>query len=100
MDSKMKNLEQRIAELSEANKLAANSSIYTQKNMWVNETFCPHDAFMSPPTHTNCLLKPPIASLVCTYISYTAADLSSLCKLCTIPNRLKLGYNQYIILIM
>lgn len=36
MDSKMKNLEQRIAELSEANKLAANSSIYTQKNMWVN----------------------------------------------------------------
>lgn len=33
MDSKMKNLEQRIAELSEANKLAANSSIYTQKNM-------------------------------------------------------------------
>lgn len=43
MDSKMKNLEQRIAELSEANKLAANSSIYTQKNMWVNKassTFC------------------------------------------------------------
>lgn len=37
MDSKMKNLEQRIAELSEANKLAANSSIYTQKNMWVTE---------------------------------------------------------------
>uniref|UniRef100_A0AAY5KTA9 non-specific serine/threonine protein kinase n=1 Tax=Esox lucius TaxID=8010 RepID=A0AAY5KTA9_ESOLU len=33
MDSKMKNLEQRIAELSEANKLAANSSIYTQKNI-------------------------------------------------------------------
>lgn len=33
MDSKMNNLEQRIAELSEANKLAANSSIYTQKNM-------------------------------------------------------------------
>lgn len=53
MDSKMKNLEQRIAELSEANKLAANSSIYTQKNMWVNETFCPHYAFMSTPTHTD-----------------------------------------------
>lgn len=52
MDSKMKNLEQRIAELSEANKLAANSSIYTQKNMWVNETFCPHYAFMSTPTPT------------------------------------------------
>lgn len=33
MDSKMASLEQRIAELSEANKLAANSSIYTQKNM-------------------------------------------------------------------
>ncbi|CDR05255.1 unnamed protein product, partial [Oncorhynchus mykiss] len=33
MDSKMKNLEQRIAELSEASKLAANSSIYTQKNL-------------------------------------------------------------------
>lgn len=33
MDNKMKSLEQRIAELSEANKLAANSSIYTQKNM-------------------------------------------------------------------
>ncbi|XP_036806101.1 citron rho-interacting kinase isoform X3 [Oncorhynchus mykiss] len=33
MDSKMKNLEQRITELSEANKLAANSSIYTQKNI-------------------------------------------------------------------
>uniref|UniRef100_A0A8C9XFL4 Citron Rho-interacting kinase n=1 Tax=Sander lucioperca TaxID=283035 RepID=A0A8C9XFL4_SANLU len=37
MDSKMKNLEQRIAELSEANKLAANSSIYTQKNMKAQE---------------------------------------------------------------
>ncbi|XP_059193727.1 citron Rho-interacting kinase isoform X2 [Centropristis striata] len=33
MDSKMNSLEQRIAELSEANKLAANSSIYTQKNI-------------------------------------------------------------------
>ncbi len=33
MDNKMKSLEQRITELSEANKLAANSSIYTQKNM-------------------------------------------------------------------
>lgn len=33
MDSKMNSLEQRISELSEANKLAANSSIYTQKNM-------------------------------------------------------------------
>ncbi|XP_064210250.1 citron rho-interacting kinase isoform X2 [Anguilla rostrata] len=37
MDSKMKSLEQRIAELSEANKLAANSSIYTQKNMKAQE---------------------------------------------------------------
>uniref|UniRef100_A0A1A8F8T1 Citron (Rho-interacting, serine/threonine kinase 21) n=1 Tax=Nothobranchius korthausae TaxID=1143690 RepID=A0A1A8F8T1_9TELE len=37
MDSKMSNLEQRIAELSEANKLAANSSIYTQKNMKAQE---------------------------------------------------------------
>nr|XP_015827372.2 citron Rho-interacting kinase [Nothobranchius furzeri] len=37
MDSKMNNLEQRIAELSEANKLAANSSIYTQKNMKAQE---------------------------------------------------------------
>lgn len=42
MDSKMKNLEQRIAELSEANKLAANSSIYTQKNMWVKKVVSPH----------------------------------------------------------
>ncbi|XP_061900140.1 citron rho-interacting kinase isoform X4 [Entelurus aequoreus] len=37
MDSKMKNLEQRIGDLSEANKLAANSSIYTQKNMKAQE---------------------------------------------------------------
>ncbi|XP_077459515.1 citron Rho-interacting kinase isoform X2 [Stigmatopora argus] len=37
MDSKMRNLEQRIGELSEANKLAANSSIYTQKNMKAQE---------------------------------------------------------------
>uniref|UniRef100_A0AAV2M5F4 non-specific serine/threonine protein kinase n=1 Tax=Knipowitschia caucasica TaxID=637954 RepID=A0AAV2M5F4_KNICA len=37
MDSKMRNLEQRIAELSEANKLAANSSIYTEKNMKAQE---------------------------------------------------------------
>uniref|UniRef100_A0A8C2BKZ2 Citron rho-interacting serine/threonine kinase b n=1 Tax=Cyprinus carpio TaxID=7962 RepID=A0A8C2BKZ2_CYPCA len=37
MESKMSNLEQRIAELSEANKLAANSSIYTQKNMKAQE---------------------------------------------------------------
>ncbi|XP_062339164.1 citron rho-interacting kinase isoform X2 [Osmerus eperlanus] len=37
MDSKMKNLEQRISELSEANKLAANSSIYTQQNMKAQE---------------------------------------------------------------
>ncbi|XP_036384432.1 citron Rho-interacting kinase-like [Megalops cyprinoides] len=37
MDSKMKSLEQRIAELSEANKLAANSSIYTQRNMKAQE---------------------------------------------------------------
>ncbi|XP_041643570.1 citron Rho-interacting kinase isoform X10 [Cheilinus undulatus] len=33
MESKMNSLEQRISELSEANKLAANSSIYTQKNI-------------------------------------------------------------------
>ncbi|XP_016319278.1 citron Rho-interacting kinase-like [Sinocyclocheilus anshuiensis] len=37
MESKMSNLEQRITELSEANKLAANSSIYTQKNMKAQE---------------------------------------------------------------
>ncbi|XP_061528857.1 citron Rho-interacting kinase isoform X4 [Phycodurus eques] len=37
MESKMNSLEQRIAELSEANKLAANSSIYTQKNMKAQE---------------------------------------------------------------
>ncbi|XP_052454581.1 citron Rho-interacting kinase-like isoform X5 [Carassius gibelio] len=37
MDNKMKSLEQRITELSEANKLAANSSIYTQKNMKAQE---------------------------------------------------------------
>uniref|UniRef100_A0A673XUF5 Citron rho-interacting serine/threonine kinase n=1 Tax=Salmo trutta TaxID=8032 RepID=A0A673XUF5_SALTR len=37
MDSKMASLEQRIAELSEANKLAANSSIYTQKNIKAQE---------------------------------------------------------------
>ncbi|XP_058850206.1 citron Rho-interacting kinase-like isoform X2 [Acipenser ruthenus] len=37
MDSKIKSLEQRIAELSEANKLAANSSIYTQRNMKAQE---------------------------------------------------------------
>lgn len=49
MDSKMKNLEQRIAELSEANKLAANSSIYTQKNMWVYKVICPHFCFCKRP---------------------------------------------------
>ncbi|XP_061586471.1 citron Rho-interacting kinase [Cololabis saira] len=37
MDSKMNSLEQRIVELSEANKVAANSSIYTQKNMKAQE---------------------------------------------------------------
>ncbi|XP_056629094.1 citron Rho-interacting kinase isoform X2 [Triplophysa dalaica] len=37
MESKVTNLEQRITELSEANKLAANSSIYTQKNMKAQE---------------------------------------------------------------
>ncbi|TTP43317.1 Citron Rho-interacting kinase [Bagarius yarrelli] len=37
MESKMTSLEQRIAELSEANKLAANSSIYTQKNIKAQE---------------------------------------------------------------
>ncbi|KAM6965706.1 citron Rho-interacting kinase [Aplochiton taeniatus] len=37
MDSKTMSLEQRISELSEANKLAANSSIYTQKNMKAQE---------------------------------------------------------------
>ncbi|KAG1931696.1 citron Rho-interacting kinase [Pimephales promelas] len=37
MDNKMKSLEQRISELSEANKLAANSSIYTHKNMKAQE---------------------------------------------------------------
>ena len=33
MDSKIRSLEQRIVELSEANKLAANSSLFTQRNM-------------------------------------------------------------------
>ncbi|XP_072353934.1 citron Rho-interacting kinase-like isoform X2 [Scyliorhinus torazame] len=37
MDSKIKSLEQRIAELSEANKLAANSSIFTQRSMKAQE---------------------------------------------------------------
>ncbi|XP_059360227.1 citron Rho-interacting kinase-like isoform X5 [Carassius carassius] len=37
MESKMSNLEQRISELSEANKLAANSSIFTQQNMKAQE---------------------------------------------------------------
>uniref|UniRef100_H3BGN6 Citron Rho-interacting kinase n=1 Tax=Latimeria chalumnae TaxID=7897 RepID=H3BGN6_LATCH len=37
MESKTKSLEQRIAELSEANKLAANSSIFTQRNMKAQE---------------------------------------------------------------
>uniref|UniRef100_A0A4W3HT81 non-specific serine/threonine protein kinase n=1 Tax=Callorhinchus milii TaxID=7868 RepID=A0A4W3HT81_CALMI len=37
MESKMKSLEQRIAELSEANKLAANSSIFTQRSMKAQE---------------------------------------------------------------
>ncbi|XP_030213878.1 citron Rho-interacting kinase isoform X1 [Gadus morhua] len=37
MESKTNSLEQRISELSEANKLAANSSIYTQKNMKAQE---------------------------------------------------------------
>uniref|UniRef100_UPI00398F48EE citron Rho-interacting kinase-like isoform X2 n=1 Tax=Pristiophorus japonicus TaxID=55135 RepID=UPI00398F48EE len=37
MDSKVKSLEQRIAELSEANKLAANSSIFTQRSMKAQE---------------------------------------------------------------
>ncbi|KAK2523015.1 Cit [Columba guinea] len=33
MDSKIRSLEQRIVELSEANKLAANSSLFTQRNI-------------------------------------------------------------------
>ncbi|NXN36009.1 CTRO kinase, partial [Rhinoptilus africanus] len=37
MDSKIRSLEQRIVELSEANKLAANSSIFTQRNMKAQE---------------------------------------------------------------
>ncbi|XP_069789543.1 citron Rho-interacting kinase-like isoform X8 [Narcine bancroftii] len=37
MDSKIKSLEQRVAELSEANKLAANSSIFTQRSMKAQE---------------------------------------------------------------
>uniref|UniRef100_A0A8D0HGM7 Citron Rho-interacting kinase n=1 Tax=Sphenodon punctatus TaxID=8508 RepID=A0A8D0HGM7_SPHPU len=37
MDSKIKSLEQRIVELSEANKLAANSSLFTQRNMKAQE---------------------------------------------------------------
>ncbi|XP_067861727.1 citron Rho-interacting kinase isoform X2 [Heptranchias perlo] len=37
MDSKIKSLEQRVTELSEANKLAANSSIFTQRSMKTQE---------------------------------------------------------------
>uniref|UniRef100_A0A8C7B786 Citron Rho-interacting kinase n=1 Tax=Neovison vison TaxID=452646 RepID=A0A8C7B786_NEOVI len=37
MDSKIRSLEQRIVELSEANKLAANSSLFTQRNMKAQE---------------------------------------------------------------
>ncbi|XP_029427642.1 citron Rho-interacting kinase isoform X3 [Rhinatrema bivittatum] len=37
LESKIKSLEQRIAELSEANKLAANSSLFTQRNMKAQE---------------------------------------------------------------
>ncbi|XP_062890138.1 citron Rho-interacting kinase isoform X4 [Mobula hypostoma] len=37
MDSQIKSLEQRVAELSEANKLAANSSIFTQRSMKAQE---------------------------------------------------------------
>uniref|UniRef100_A0A8D2J7S3 Citron Rho-interacting kinase n=1 Tax=Varanus komodoensis TaxID=61221 RepID=A0A8D2J7S3_VARKO len=37
MDSKIRSLEQRIVELSEANKLAANSSVFTQRNMKAQE---------------------------------------------------------------
>ncbi|XP_043925695.1 citron Rho-interacting kinase [Protopterus annectens] len=37
MESNIKSFEQRIAELSEANKLAANSSIFTQRNMKAQE---------------------------------------------------------------
>lgn len=72
MDSKMKNLEQRIAELSEANKLAANSSIYTQKNMWVKKVFSSHEHFWTRP-HTCRLssIEGPIASsaymCICVY---------------------------------
>ncbi|XP_060641383.2 citron Rho-interacting kinase isoform X8 [Anolis sagrei] len=37
MDSKIRSLEQRIVELSEANKIAANSSLFTQRNMKAQE---------------------------------------------------------------
>ncbi|XP_063310672.1 citron Rho-interacting kinase [Pelobates fuscus] len=37
LESKIKSLEQRLAELSEANKLAANSSVFTQRNMKAQE---------------------------------------------------------------
>ncbi|XP_072271580.1 citron Rho-interacting kinase isoform X4 [Pyxicephalus adspersus] len=37
LESKIKSLEQRLAELSEANKLAANSSLFTQRNMKAQE---------------------------------------------------------------
>ncbi|KAM4709498.1 citron Rho-interacting kinase [Discoglossus pictus] len=37
LESKIRSLEQRLAELSEANKLAANSSLFTQRNMKAQE---------------------------------------------------------------
>uniref|UniRef100_A0A6I8RN94 Citron Rho-interacting kinase n=1 Tax=Xenopus tropicalis TaxID=8364 RepID=A0A6I8RN94_XENTR len=37
LESKITSLEQRLAELSEANKLAANSSLFTQRNMKAQE---------------------------------------------------------------
>ncbi|XP_040206449.1 citron Rho-interacting kinase isoform X2 [Rana temporaria] len=37
LESKIQSLEQRLAELSEANKLAANSSLFTQRNMKAQE---------------------------------------------------------------
>lgn len=85
MDSKMKNLEQRIAELSEANKLAANSSIYTQKNMWVYQSLCPHcTLIITSHPHGRQLLKGPIASLVFASISpaffYCGASLTGYCN--------------------
>lgn len=96
MDSKMKNLEQRIAELSEANKLAANSSIYTQKNMWVYQRLCPRCTLISPShPHGRWLLKGPIASLAFACISMCIHTVSPARFYCAASLRGYVSYNLH-----